>query len=219
MGKYWYDNDELTKRINRDVSLESLTEAQDEDGKEMGMEVLHFLIRNQKNHKKRKIQVIRQKDLDRQDLLGQVLRDYQDGINHLKKDFRKDDGKKFVRSRAIGQMKQDMIYSKDALDGIFGYRTAVKESTVPNLSVIDLKNPAHVKVLLPMNMEFDPNNDLSFIFLDLEELIQNLNDDEKLVVDMLRDERNVSEIAQVLDITYKACQYKIRKICEKIAGF
>ena len=34
MGKYWYDNDELTKRINRDVSLESLTEAQDEDGKE-----------------------------------------------------------------------------------------------------------------------------------------------------------------------------------------
>jgi len=111
-----------------------------------------------------------------------------------------------------------MIKSKDSFLGVFGYRTYIQESSVPDLDRIDMSNPSHVKVLLPMNIQFDPNNEMSFVILDLNEVIErSLDDEEKLIVDMLRDEFQIKEIAEELEMNYKNLQYKIRKITEKIA--
>jgi len=121
---------------------------------------------------------------------------------------------------AIKQIKDDMVYAKDSLLGTFGYNSNPTETTISDLDSIDMKNPVHVKALLSLRVKFDPNNELSFIILDLDDVIQKvLNDDEKMIVEMLRDDFQVKEIASELDITYKSCQYRIRKITEKLASF
>lgn len=217
MIKDWYTSEDLKKRMAKEMSIEQLTEGND---RESNYDMLHFLIRNQKNYKKPKQQKITAKDLQRDDLLGRVLQDY-DRARELHRERLNDgDGTKFLRSRAIYQINQDMIYTKGSMLGVFGYHTFPQESTIPDLDTIDLSNPAHVKVLLPMHIEFDPNNELSFIFLDLEELIEKaLIEEEKLVVDMLRDQFSIKEIAETIGLNYKQTQYKIRKISEKVAHF
>lgn len=211
--------------MNRELSIESITEGTKNsttNEEERGEEVLHFLIRKEKNHKKLKKQIISKSDLLRDDFLGQVLRDYNEFLEQLTRDLKekKGDGKRYLRTRAKHQVKNDMLYTKDSLTGTFGYQVTNSDSTVPDLDIIDLKNPDHVKALLSLRVEFDPNNDLSFIILDLEEIIQKaLDDEERLVVERLRDELQINEIAEMLHITYKQTQYKIKKIIKKIAEF
>lgn len=223
MGKYFYTGDDLEKKMARELSFEGLTEGKknnDDEGK--GEEFIHFLVRNQQNHKKQKKQQIKKSDLLREDLLGQILNDYQAALDHIRADLKekKNDGNRFIRTQNVYGIKQDMIYSKDSLLGTFGYETHPMESTVPDLDVIDLSNPVHVKALLPMRVEFDPNNDLSFIIFDLEEIIQQVLDkDEILVVEMLRDQLQIKEICEMIDLTYKQTQYKIQKITRKIVNY
>lgn len=222
MAKYFYDSETLDKRMNRELSIEALTEGKKENDEERGEEVLHLLIRKEKNHKKPKKQIISESDLLRDDFFGQVLRDYNEFLEQLTNDLKeeKGDGKRYLRSRAKYQVKNDMLYTKDSLTGTFGYQVTNSDSTVPDLDIIDLKNLDHVKALLSLRVEFDPNNDLSFIIMDLDEIIEKaLDDDEKFVVDALRDDFQITEIAEATGRTFKQMQYKIRKIREKIANF
>lgn len=222
MAYYYTDNSYFQRKMDRELSIEAITEGLKNEEEKRGEEILHFLIRNQKNQKKLKKQKILMEDLERDDFLGTILREYNEALQQITEDLKekKDDGKRYLRTRASYQIKQDMIYTKDSLEGVFGYNTRPMESTVPNLNVIDLSNPAHVKALINLRIDFDPSSDLSFILLDLEEVIQKVLDkNEKFIVEMLRDELQVKEIAEILEITYKQAQYKIRKIIEKVANY
>ena len=223
MAKYFYtENRYFDKLLNREQSLDSIYEKANSasDGDLDIGDVIHFLVRNQKNEKKIMKQSVKSGDLKRDDLLGQVLRDYNESLEYHRAKLNDNDGTRYKHSMAIKQIKDDMVYAKDALLGTFGYNSNPTESPFSDLDAIDMKNPVHVKALLPLKIKFDPNNELSFIILDLDEVIQKaLDDDEKMIVEMLRDEFQVKEIAAAFDITYKSCQYKIRKITEKIASF
>ncbi|CDQ21228.1 helix-turn-helix transcriptional regulator [Halobacillus karajensis] len=222
MAYYYTNNKYFQRKLDRELSIEGLIQGGKNEDEERGEEVLHFLLRNQKNFKKPKHQKISENDLTRSDFLGKVLQDYNEILEQITKDLteKKNDGKRYLRTRAKFQINQDMIYTKDSLLGTFGYETSISESTVPNLDVIDLRNPAHIKALLPLKIEFDPNNDLSFIILDLEESInETLNECEKIIVEMVRDGFLVKEIAEEMGITYKQAQYRIRKIIKKISEF
>jgi len=51
MGKFWYESENLYKRMMKEMSVEGLTEGKDE---ESNFDMIHFLIRNQKNVKRPK---------------------------------------------------------------------------------------------------------------------------------------------------------------------
>lgn len=223
MAYFYTDNDYFQKKMNRELSLEGLAKLiNDENESNENEDAIHFLIRGEKNQKKLKKQQVGDADLKREDALGQVLRDYNELLKTITRDLKeeKEDGKRFIRTRIKGQVKDDMNYAKDSFLGTFGYHVNDMPSSIPNLDSIDLNNSVHVKSLLPLKMEFDPNNELSFIILDLEEVIQKtLNDEEKLLVEMLRDQFQIKEIAMEMNLTFKQAQYRIKKICQKISNY
>lgn len=216
-GRLWYDCEEhLAKRMNKEVKYEGLKK---ESGQSTDS-VIQFLMVGSKNHKLSKAQRITKQDLERQDKLGQILRDYQAFIDQMKRDLRKDDDKRWIRSNQIYEVRQDMKESKEILLGVFGREANPVESTVYDFSFLDFKNPTHVRQLIEVKMEFDPNRELSFVVMDLNDImLQVLTDEELIIVECLRDRVQIKDIAAMFDMTYKQAQYAIAKIAKKIVKY
>lgn len=214
----FYTGEELEKRMNKELSIESIIEGSRTEENDGGEEILHYLIREQKNYKKAKKQTITKDDLERDDLLGEVLREYQVGLDQIRKDIHVKDGKKFLRSRAIYQIKNDMTYTKDVLKGTFGYHTHPVESTEYDLDFIDFTNPVHVKALLPLKMEFNPQQELSIILLDFQEVIErtDLTETERLIIEMMRDNMKNVDIGIEFGMNPTQIHRAIAKIVKKI---
>lgn len=217
MARY-YTEEELEKRMNKELSIESIIAGSRTEENDGGEEILHYLIREQKNYKKTKKQTITKGDLERDDLLGEVLREYQLGLDQIRKDVHVKDGKKFLRSRAIYQIKNDMTYTKDVLKGTFGYNTHPLESTEYDLDFINFANPVHVKALLPLKMEFNPQQELSIILLDFQEVIErtDLTETERLIIEMMRDNMKNIDIGIEFGMNPTQIHRAIAKIVKKI---
>ncbi|MCM2532146.1 hypothetical protein NDK43_06760 [Neobacillus pocheonensis] len=222
----FYDPDYLIKKMNSEVSLEGLA-SKGNSGSDNGTlnadDIIHFLIRNSKNYKVAKGKPkIEAKDYLRNDELGEILRNYKPLLDFATEELRKRKERKhnrYLLTKIKCSVLNDMTDSKGILDGVFGYDACPSESTVYDLSFIDLRNPAHIEALIPLKVEFDPNRDLCLILLDLGTIMEKcLNDEEKLMVAMIRDEFQIKEIAAELGITYKQTQYRLQKIYKKVAG-
>ncbi|MDT9027881.1 hypothetical protein [Rossellomorea yichunensis] len=162
-GRAWYEGEELEKRLNKEIKYEGMK-------KEPGQStdnVLHILMTKNNNHKLSKTQRITNEDLERQDELGRILRDYQSFIDQIKSDLYKKDDKRWIRNNQIYEVRQDMKECKEILLGVFGRESNPIENPTYDFSFIDFKNPCHVRALLEVKLEFDPNRDLSFVVMDL----------------------------------------------------
>lgn len=237
--KYIFHTDEkyFQSKLNRERSIESLLKSSEESTTE---NVIHFLKTNNPSYKNSKNQKITKKDLERDGFVGEVLRSYSSFYEFLSEELKNKNSKynRYLLSKSKGAVMQDMIYSKDHLLGVWGYDLKnFLESTEPNLDIFDFTKEEHLKGkkitfinnrgqettveakgLLFFKNDFDPTNDMSFILLDLENTIEkaNLTDEEKFILNGIKNGMQHKEIAKDLGTYPKAVSRSIDKIVKKI---
>ena len=217
--KFYYDESEFMRAINKDIKYD-----------DKGQEVIDFLLANQSNYKKAKDQKITAADLNRNDVVGEVLRDYQSYVDLLNNS----NMQAYRRNRLKGEVQRDMILSKDALLRVHGYNLRYfSESTKPNLEVFDyadfnqLKgysvdgvNPHYSKVdgLLRMKFNGDFQNDFQCILYDLDILIEKtkLTDREKECLNYFRNGLTNTKIGDIINITSQSVGQSIDSAIKKV---
>jgi hypothetical protein len=216
---YVFHTDEqyFNKKIQRENSIESMSSDSNEDT------VIHFLIRSKKNYKKAKTQIVTKKDLQREGLVGEVLRAYNDELerisNKLKRENNDLGGKRYLLTRASGQIKTDMVMVKDQLLGTFGYNSNPSETTEYDLDLVDFTNPVHVKELITTFCDFEPDSDLAFVIAAFEELVDGtlLTPRERLVYNDIRQGLKNYELAEKFNVTQQWIGAIITSIAKKVA--
>jgi hypothetical protein len=215
--QYVFHTDEqyFQKKIQRENSIESMSSDSNEDT------VIHFLIRNKKNYKKSKTQVVTKKDLNRDGLVGEVLRAYNAELERITARLKsgQNTGKRYLLTRASGQIKTDMVIVKDQLLGTFGYNSNSSESTEYDLNVVDFSHPLHVEALMRTFCDFQPDSDLSFIVSSFEQLANEtlLTPRERLIYNDIRSGMKNFELAKEYEVTQQWIGSIVSSIAKKIA--
>ncbi|MEK4966383.1 hypothetical protein MKX29_01535 [Cytobacillus sp. FSL R7-0696] len=88
--------------MNKEIKYEGMKK---EPGQSTDNVLLHILITKNNNHKLPKTQRISDEDLERQDELGRILRDYQSFIDQIKNDLYKKDDKRWIRNNQIYEVR------------------------------------------------------------------------------------------------------------------
>ena len=217
--KFYYDESEFMRAINKDIKYD-----------DKGQEVIDFLLANQSNYKKAKDQKITAADLNRNDVVGEVLRDYKSYIDTLDNS----DMQAYRRNRIKGEVQRDMILAKDALLRVHGYNLRYfSESTKPNLEVFDFVDfnqlkgysvdgvdPHYSKVdgLLRMKFNGDFQNDFQCILYDLDILIEKtkLTDRERECLNYFRNGLTNVKIGDIINITSQSVGQSIDSAIKKV---
>lgn len=237
---FYTDSKYFQKKIDKEMSIESIVKTKNKNHSDT---VIHFLKRSEKNHKKRKAQKITKDDLNRNDELGKILRDYKSLEDFTTSELKKKKSKhsRYLLTKIKGQVSDDMICTKNSLLGVFGYNLkSFSESTKPNIDIFDFTNKNHllgiyvevekrnkktgkiekkkeyVKGLLYFKPEFDPNDEFSFVLRDLQETIDKagLTEEEKFVLEQIRNGVRKVDIARSLNTNH----VRISRIMEIIAN-
>ncbi|WWT40264.1 hypothetical protein [Staphylococcus phage PT1-4] len=217
--KFYYDESEFMRAINKDVKYD-----------DKGQEVIDFLLANQSNYKKAKDQKITAADLNRNDVVGEVLRDYKSYIDILDNS----DMQAYRRNRIKGEVQRDMILAKDALLRVHGYNLRYfSESTQPNLEVFDFADfnqlkgytmegvesrYAKVDGLLRMKFNGDFQNDFQCILYDLDTLIDKtkLTEKERECLNYFRNGLTNTKISDILGIDHSVISRNIDRAIKKV---
>ena len=217
--KFYYDESEFMRAINKDIKYD-----------DKGQEVIDFLLANQSNYKKAKDQKITAADLNRNDVVGEVLRDYKSYIDTLDNS----DMQAYRRNRIKGEVQRDMILAKDALLRVHGYNLRYfSESTQPNLELFDFADfnqlkgysvdgvdPHYSKVdgLLRMKFNGDFQNDFQCILYDLDILIEKtkLTDRERECLNYFRNGLTNVKIGDIINITSQSVGQSIDSAIKKV---
>ena len=217
--KFYYDESEFMRAINKDVKYD-----------DKGQEVIDFLLANQSNYKKAKDQKITAADLNRNDVVGEVLRDYQSYVDLLNNS----NMQAYRRNRLKGEVQRDMILAKDALLRVHGYNLRYfSESTKPNLELFDFADfnqlkgytvdgvdPHYSKVdgLLRMKFNGDFQNDFQCILYDLDILIEKtkLTDREKECLNYFRNGLTNTKIGDIIGIAESTTRENIDRAIKKV---
>ena len=217
--KFYYDESEFMRAINKDIKYD-----------DKGQEVIDFLLANQSNYKKAKDQKITAADLNRNDVVGEVLRDYQSYIDLLNNS----NMQAYRRNRLKGEVQRDMILSKDVLLRVHGYNLRYfSESTKPNLEVFDFVDfnqlkgysvdgvdPHYSKVdgLLRMKFNGDFQNDFQCILYDLDILIEKtkLTDRERECLNYFRNGLTNVKIGDIIGVNEKSIRRSIDSAIKKV---
>ena len=221
--KFYYDESEFMRAINKDIKYD-----------DKGQEVIDFLLANQSNYKKAKDQKITATDLNRNDVVGEVLRDYQSYVDTLDNS----DMQAYRRNRLKGEVQRDMILAKDALLRVHGYNLRYfSESTKPNLEVFDFadfnqlkgyslrvpedikdKNHANIDGLLRMKFNGDFQNDFQCILYDLDILIEKtkLTERERECLNYFRNGLTNTKTGDIIGISKQAVNQFIDSAIKKV---
>ena len=217
--KFYYDESEFMRAINKDIKYD-----------DKGQEVIDFLLANQSNYKKAKYQKITAADLNRNDVVGEVLRDYQSYIDLLNNS----NMQAYRRNRLKGEVQRDMILAKDALLRVHGYNLRYfSESTQPDLEVFDFADfnqlkgytmdgvesrYAKVDGLLRMKFNGDFQNDFQCILYDLDTLIDKtkLTEKERECLNYFRNGLTNTKISDILGIDHSVISRNIDRAIKKV---
>ena len=217
--KFYYDESEFMRAINKDVKYD-----------DKGQEVIDFLLANQSNYKKAKDQKITAADLNRNDVVGDVLRDYQSYVDLLNNS----NMQSYRRNRLKGEVQRDMILAKDALLRVHGYNLRYfSESTKPDLEVFDFADfnqlkgytmegvesrYAKVDGLLRMKFNGDFQNDFQCILYDLDTLIDKtkLTEKERECLNYFRNGLTNTKISDILGIDHSVISRNIDRAIKKV---
>jgi DNA-binding CsgD family transcriptional regulator len=197
--QYMFHTDEqyFNMKVNRENSIEGMSTGSNEDT------VIHFLIRSKKNYKKAKTQLVTKRDLNREGLVGEVLRAYNAELERITEKLKTGEigGNRYLLTRASGQIKTDMVIVKDQLLGTFGYNANPSESTIYNLDQIDFTNELHIEALLRTFCDFQPDSDLAHIVVAYEELAKQsgLTPHERKIFKLFREGLKNNEIAEIME--------------------
>ena len=228
---FYTDRKYFDKKVNREVSIESMTKTNNQDHQQ---NVIHFLQGFEQNHKLSKNLKITTKDLKRDDYLGKILRDYQKFSDYISEELRNKNPKhnRYILTKTKGAIAYDMLYCKEVMLGVLK-SGCTNESTNYDYNVFDFTNEVHLKGttlltskgntlmakgLLYFKPNFEPNNVFSYILMDLQETIEeaNLTDEEKQVLFLMREGYSNIEIARDLDINHVKVFRTINGIVKKV---
>ncbi|AJO60830.1 MULTISPECIES: hypothetical protein [Bacillus] len=230
---FYSDERYFQKKVEKEQSIESLTNS---DSNDFSENVIHFLKKEERNKILLRPQSITASDLERDDWLGEILRSYKPFYDFVTQKLKNKEGNRFILSRIKGQLQHDMIYSKDTLLGVFGYNLKYfSQSTEYDIDVFDFTNPLHLKGdvvetesgktisakgLLFLKPDFDPNDDFSFILLDLKSTIEKakLTDFEKEVLRQTQNGLTQEEIAANFNTYQMKISRTIDRIVKKVAA-
>ena len=217
--KFYYDETAFRRAINKDMKYD-----------DKSPEVIDFLLANQSNYKKAKDQKITAADLNRSDVVGEVLRDYQSYVDLLNNS----NMQAYRRNRLKGEVQRDMILAKDALLRVHGYNLRYfSESTKPNLEVFDFAdfnqlkgytvegvNPHYTKVdgLLKMKFNGDFQYDFQCILYDLDILIEKtkLTKRERECLNYFRNGLTNVKIGDIIGVDEKSIRRSIDSAIKKV---
>ena len=217
--KFYYDESEFMRAINKDVKYD-----------DKGQEVIDFLLANQSNYKKAKDQKITAADLNRNDVVGEVLRDYKSYIDTLDNS----DMQAYRRNRLKGEVQRDMILAKDGLLRVHGYNLRYfSESTKPNLEVFDFADfnqlkgytidgiesrYAKVDGLLRMKFNGDFQYDFQCILYDLDILIEKtkLTERERECLNYFRNGLTNTKISDILGVDHSVISRNVDRAIKKV---
>src|SRR5699024_2442323 len=217
--KFYYDESEFMRAINKDIKYD-----------DKGQEVIDFLLANQSNYKKAKDQKITAADLNRNDVVGEVLRDYQSYVDLLNNS----NMQAYRRNRLKGEVQRDMILAKDALLRVHGYNLRYfSESTKSDLEVLDFADFNQLKEysvdgddlhyskvdgLLRMKFNGDFQNDFQCILYDLDILIEKtkLTDRERECLNYFRNGLTNVKIGDIINITSQSVDQSIDSAIKKV---
>lgn len=257
--RFYVDKLEFKRRVKKEESLEGTLENAkgkiDTNKVENDEKVIDFLLKTEKNNKLSKQQAIFEEDLNENSYCGEILRQYKSAIDDIysklediricNKEKRKDENGKIIKSKYANKrhiltkvrkdLHYDMIQCKTQLKGSFGdrLRNQIKESTEPSWDCFDWHNPQHIKELLLLQYNFETQDDLSYMVMDLEDIITELkevyyNGDGKKVnfskqeievVDLIRRGYKITEIANIFGVKQPAISKVVRHIVEKILEY
>ena len=221
--------EQLDKKMNRENEYSN-------DGHTNLLEDDAIIPKDNSNHKKLKKQTITSEDLNRDDSLGEILRDYQDFLTRIQYKLKEENKSDRVRPRFIyavnsGQVKEDMLIIKDSFKGIHGYklRHYNKETQLPSYDLLDYTNLRHLlgakletekgqikaKGLLYFMPSEDYQDDFNCVLIDLQNIINqiNLTNFEQEVLYMKRSNISDVDVAKQLE-TY---EMKVKRAMETIA--
>ena len=217
--KFYYDESEFMRAINKDVKYD-----------DKGQEVIDFLLANQSNYKKAKDQKITAADLNRNDVVGDVLRDYQSYVDLLNNS----NMQAYRRNRLKGEVQRDMILAKDALLRVHGYNLRYfSESTKPDLEVFDFADfnqlkgytidgiesrYAKVDGLLRMKFNGDFQYDFQCILYDLDILIEKtkLTERERECLNYFRNGLTNTKISDILGVDHSVISRNVDRAIKKV---
>jgi hypothetical protein len=211
--KFYADEEAFRKAVEKEPKIDGMGTEKDN--------IIHYLKKENRNFKKSKNQSINKKDLDRDDELGQILRDYTDYLEKVTNELNHHEESKLSRfklSEISGSLKQDMINTKDMLLGTFGYKTNAEESTVIDWDKVDFTNHVHVKALLYMKPGKRADEDLKLTIDEFVELIK-LAKPTKLqreIILQMRDNKGPTEIGIELCITKQRVNKNIDMLVKRI---
>ena len=229
--QYVSREEHLNKKMRRENEMSSDGTSKVENTLDNVME------KDNSNFKKLKTQVITVKDLERDDELGETLREYQaflDSITDKLKDETKRKFKRYLYTANSGSVRDDMLICKDSMMKVHGYSLKhFGESTKPDYSHIDFTNERHLlgvkveyksgkkmaKGLLYFTPNDDYQDDFNCILVDLQNVIDktNLTDFEKDVLELIRYNMSLVDIAKDLETYENKVKRTIKIVSKKVS--
>ena len=177
-----------------------------------------------KNFKKVKDLKIDKEDLEKYP----PLKDYQDFYEYLKEESnrlwatkglsREELVRRGKIKKILPEIKKDMLEVKKQLQMPIIWKAPLKDSGKADYDMLDMFDKNVVKELLKVKKQVDLQDDLSCILVDLENLIEKVDFDERqeLILDMWRNGNPLELISKELNVTSDAIGKAINTIVGKI---
>lgn len=218
----FYTEEKFKERLNKDMNLEGvLSDSRD------NAERIDFLIRKGDNYKLEAKQKFQKGDLKDKDLKDVIVSYYElrEKLSKLMSDIKSGKNIKkyklkeiYMIGNQIKSLGKDLVDIKDQLKGTIYFKQPLIDSTEIDYNQFDFFNKDMIRELLRISPRYDLQDDLACLTNDIQYLISkcNFSDVELDIIDMMKSNYDVSEIARELDCKYQTVQSIINKIIKKI---
>lgn len=210
----FYTEEKFKERLNKDMNLEgALSDSGD------NAERIDFLIRKGDNYKLEAKQKFQKKDLKDKDLKDVII-PYYELREKLRDKARVNKNMKegYIIGNQINSLGKDLVDIKDQLKGTIYFKQPLIDSTEIDYNQFDFFNEDMIRELLRIKPRHDFQDDLACLTYDIQRIIDkcNFSDVELDIIDMMRSNYDVAEIARELDCKYQTVQSTISKVIKKI---
>lgn len=224
--RFYSDEKNFEKALRKELSLDKFVE--DMTGSISNFtdgDVIHFLSRHKEDQTLDSFIKITKKDLDRQDEVGHILRQYQalkDNLMDIKQrvlngTYESSNG--YVPNTTkikymLNAVNSDMVETKVKLDRPITFKSPLRGSCVSCWDDVDFLNPIHVECFLKLtNSPTDFDSDLSMLLNYFNDLLKQVEKQllpkELEVLKVLRwGHRRVDKINEVMELGFKMKQVK-----------
>lgn len=236
--RFYVDETEFKLRTLKEESLDGKikhTNKKLDANNENDNVIIDFLIKKQENKKKIKGTTVSKSDLVVGDYCSNVLKEYYQLLDYADmaiKDIKinsqsKYRGKRYKFTKLKKDVTYDMIYCKNSLRGIFGEKpkNLLHDSTVPCWEEFDWYEESHIKALLYVIKDFNPQDEISMLAFSLDNLLEQLfkinlfsKQEEKVIIYLRKGYKN-REISKQLNITDVKVSRIVNRICRKICEY